>query len=268
MATAAQVKANQQNSQKSTGAVTAEGKQTVSKNAIKYGILTNRLLDHESPDEYRALLDGLLLELNPVGSLESALVEKVAIILWRQKRLVQAETAEISLQQTTKKLLGAVSDAIGLGYGDAITESDLTKADTEQLQWCMDVIEEIQNCTDWADMKTNAPLCWGQVVDEAEREDQKPDEYLRYLVANDLSDWLSDLRTWCRNQLKKVANAEKAKQLIPTVTDKLSVMKSPDQFLKYQGSLDNQLYKALKALREQQQYRLQSIDSETIETVN
>ena len=269
MATAKQITANQQNAQRSTGAVTEEGKAAVSKNSTKHGILSNRLLDHENPDEYQALLDSLLTELHPVGTLEFALVEKIAIILWRQRRLVQAETAEISLQQTTKSLLEAVSKVLGRGYSDRLTESDLEAPDDEQLAWCADVLAEIDSSPDWQDMKKTAPLCWGQLVTEAKEDGDKPEDYHRLLVANGISEWVYDLKAWCGKELKKAADAEKTKQLMPTVMDKQSVLQNKaESFLKYQGSLDNQLYKVMKALREQQQYRLQSIDTAPIEAVS
>jgi hypothetical protein len=41
MATEAQIKANQQNAQKSTGPRTAEGKAAVSRNAVKHGLFAS-----------------------------------------------------------------------------------------------------------------------------------------------------------------------------------------------------------------------------------
>jgi len=41
----------------------------------------------------------LVDEFQPVGLVEHALVERVGIALWRQRRLVQAESAEVSLNR-------------------------------------------------------------------------------------------------------------------------------------------------------------------------
>jgi hypothetical protein len=93
---AAQLIANQNNAKKSTGPVTVQGKQTVSNNAFKHGVFSKTLiLTDEDPDEYKNLLDQLFNELHPTGLLEQTLVERIALTLWRQKRLVRAKTANI-----------------------------------------------------------------------------------------------------------------------------------------------------------------------------
>ncbi|MGH8579393.1 MAG: hypothetical protein ACREVK_04440, partial [Gammaproteobacteria bacterium] len=62
-------------------------------NAVKHGLFARQLiLNDEDPTEYQALVDGLQAALSPVGTLEYALVERIAITLWRQRRLVRAET--------------------------------------------------------------------------------------------------------------------------------------------------------------------------------
>ena len=58
-------------------------------NAISHGILSKRLfLEDESPDDFQALQNDLRQALRPMGALELALVEKVAVALWKQRRLV------------------------------------------------------------------------------------------------------------------------------------------------------------------------------------
>lgn len=53
MATPAQIAANRRKAQKSTGPKTPEGKQTVSQNAVRHGLLsTNVLLPGEDPEAY------------------------------------------------------------------------------------------------------------------------------------------------------------------------------------------------------------------------
>src|SRR5262249_35307847 len=53
------------------------------------------VLPDESRAEYERLLAGLHETLQPEGALEKLLVEKLAIIAWRQRRLLLAESAEI-----------------------------------------------------------------------------------------------------------------------------------------------------------------------------
>ena len=60
-----QLEANRKNAEKSTGPRTAEGKEIVSRNALKHGLFSRYLLlDDEDPAEYQALLDDLHAELS------------------------------------------------------------------------------------------------------------------------------------------------------------------------------------------------------------
>jgi hypothetical protein len=80
----------------SGGPRTLEGKQKSKLNALKYGIFAScALIKGESPAAYEALLDGLTEALGPAGKLEEILVEKLATTVWRHRRLIQAEGAEI-----------------------------------------------------------------------------------------------------------------------------------------------------------------------------
>jgi len=75
---------------------------------MKSGIFAkNALLEGESRAEYGSLLNGLREDLQPRGTLEAALVENLAVLLWRKRRLLRAETAEI-LSATEFKTLDSV----------------------------------------------------------------------------------------------------------------------------------------------------------------
>lgn len=124
----AQISANRINAQKSTGAITHAGKATVSKNAVTHGLFSKQLiLTDENSLEYQLLFEQLQQELSPVGILEQSLVERVAISLWKQKRLIKAETARLNLELQTQKLLSAINSELNLSYSScAISEQDLT----------------------------------------------------------------------------------------------------------------------------------------------
>lgn len=63
-------------------------------NAIRHGILSRyTVLPWEDPDEYHALLSALASEHAPQGPTEEHLVEELAGILWRKRRLRLAEAA-------------------------------------------------------------------------------------------------------------------------------------------------------------------------------
>jgi hypothetical protein len=82
---------------KSTGPRTPQGKERSKFNARKHGLFSKAvLLQGESRAEYDALLNGLMEDFQPQGKLETVLVENLAILLWRKRRLLQVETARIS----------------------------------------------------------------------------------------------------------------------------------------------------------------------------
>ena len=94
------VVSNRRNARKSTGPKSSTGKKTASQNARRHGILSTHLvLEDESRDEFDLLLTTLQQEMGPVGLVEQTLVERVAVTIWRQRRLVRAETADVELKQ-------------------------------------------------------------------------------------------------------------------------------------------------------------------------
>jgi hypothetical protein len=63
-------------------------------NALRHGVLSRyTVLPWEEPDEYQALVSALVAEHGPQGPTEEHLVEEVAGILWRKRRLRLAEAA-------------------------------------------------------------------------------------------------------------------------------------------------------------------------------
>jgi hypothetical protein len=87
MASRAQIEANRRNAQKSTGPRTAEGKTTVSQNALRHGFCSGfaRMAD-ESDEDAQQLLAALIEENQPVGVNEEILVYKMAEHFFCQKR--------------------------------------------------------------------------------------------------------------------------------------------------------------------------------------
>ena len=80
------------------GPRTAKGKAIASRNALKHGIFSSvLLLTSESRDRYNFLLSGLCEHFKPIGTLEEVLVEKIAVTIWRYRRLISTETAEIKV---------------------------------------------------------------------------------------------------------------------------------------------------------------------------
>ena len=79
-----------------TGPRTTLGRERSKHNALKHGIFSKVvLLDFEPRSQFDALLRGLRLDLMPEGMLEGILVEKLATIFWRYRRLLQKESAAV-----------------------------------------------------------------------------------------------------------------------------------------------------------------------------
>src|SRR6266436_2066862 len=85
---------------RATGPRTPQGKERSKFNARKHGLFSKAvLLQDESRPGYDALVNGLMENLQPQGKLEIVLVENLATLLWRKRRLLQVETAEIEKAQ-------------------------------------------------------------------------------------------------------------------------------------------------------------------------
>ncbi len=84
-----------------TGPRTLRGKSKVRRNATKHGIFSETILKgRESRSEYQALLAGLTENFQAEGTMEELLVQKLCTLLWRQRRLLRAECAEIERAKT------------------------------------------------------------------------------------------------------------------------------------------------------------------------
>ncbi|AXW00531.1 hypothetical protein CJO81_06980 [Ralstonia solanacearum] len=99
---------------------------------MKHSLLSSRLfLDDENPEEFQFLLGGLHTSLRPNGSLESALVERIAVAIWRQQRLIRAETAHVELNRRLdiKSNRHQVERALGMAYPEEVEGKHLRPID-------------------------------------------------------------------------------------------------------------------------------------------
>jgi hypothetical protein len=81
---------------RATGPRTKEGKEKSKHNALKHRIFASViLLDTEFGWQFKSLLRGLRNEYKPEGMLEGILVEKLASLIWRYRRMLIAEQAVI-----------------------------------------------------------------------------------------------------------------------------------------------------------------------------
>ena len=271
MASEKQIRANQQNAQQSSGPKSPEGKRTVSGNRLTHGILSNKLLlAGDDPHDYESLLDDLQAQLRPVGVLELSLVEKIAVILWRQRRLVAAETATIELGINPNRIAEEVTSGMGLsGYSsDKVAPKDLQPSDKDQLdqvEWCRSVIAGFCAADELNlnNLSTVAPLIFEQLAKDAEADEESIEEHVAHYG---LDKYINDLIIWCQEETTKLDQKMARQPMVTTLAemakDKLTIpWQKLDVLTKYQTTLDNQLYKAMKALRDEQSWRMESLDA-------
>ena len=92
MSSAAQIEANRQNAQKSTGPRTPEGKARVAANAITHGLLCRKaFIDGEDVGLFNEHCLALRESLAPVGAVEEMLADRVAAQSWRLRRATGME---------------------------------------------------------------------------------------------------------------------------------------------------------------------------------
>jgi hypothetical protein len=84
----AQIAANRRNAQKSTGPRTANGKASSRLNALKHGLTAETcLLPGESLAEFEHLRGRLATEFTPATLIDEILVERLAGLVWRLRRV-------------------------------------------------------------------------------------------------------------------------------------------------------------------------------------
>jgi hypothetical protein len=89
---------NRNNARHSTGPKTAEGKAKSAKNALSHGLRSDlSVLPGERPEDWEAHRAGIVQSLAPVGALEAELAGRVALCLWRLRRVAAYETGVTSV---------------------------------------------------------------------------------------------------------------------------------------------------------------------------
>jgi hypothetical protein len=130
-ASPAQIEANRRNARHSTGPKTPEGKVASRMNALKHAVLARQILIHgrdidESTGEFQDFCAEYHEHLAPVGPLEEMLVDQIVAVNWRLRRARMAETAEITLsvdnvrRRHNDKTNPDLQWAIWLSVGDPI----------------------------------------------------------------------------------------------------------------------------------------------------
>ncbi len=126
----------------SGGPKTALGKAIVSQNAIKHGILSGVVPQHEAA-AYREHVKRVHEHYQPVGYLEEILTERVATALWRLLRVVRFESSllQAAIDQRVRQHHQPQSLGIDSGPWFVREHPDDIRADHDDLTRCLAVHE-------------------------------------------------------------------------------------------------------------------------------
>jgi len=254
------IASNRSNAQKSTGPKSAAGKAIVAQNARTHGLLSRSLIiEGESQEEFSELLRLLSDEFQPVGLVEQALVERVGIALWRQRRLVRAESAEVSLNQQR--------------FGDEQAREVAGILDLEYRVYNhIKALDDEPEAMDVDGLKAQRKL-WQSFVDQGVGDTDDPFACLPRDVQKMLLKWLevdagqidrvvenkfvswADLFEERAGYFESLIHQQRIREVSKLVMQRQALPSKTDLLARYQTALDNDLYKALKALREAQAWR-------------
>ncbi len=209
--------------------------------------------------------------LNPVGALEYSLVERIAVTLWRQRRLIRSETAHIELSNKDSVIAAAVNTEMNWKSSDQeITKYDLNEFDQEHYQWCQSIYQEfsaiaddedsIKSLTNLEFLKNHSPAIYKNLQEDAEDEQHTMDAHLKSY--DNPIEYFTNLVQFCQDEIKQAKQRPLVLEITQTIRNKRAILQQGqlrDALAKYQIMLDNELYKAIKALRETQAWRLESL---------
>src|SRR6476661_1539250 len=107
MRTPAQIEASRKNGAKSKGPITAEGQTRSSRNAIKHGLSSNKIvvLDGESEEAWEKYQTHFIAKFQPRDFVEERLVIQMAVNQWRLERVWSLQTATDDEESETQQEL-------------------------------------------------------------------------------------------------------------------------------------------------------------------
>ena len=260
--------ANRRNARMSAGPKNAAGRKSVSQNARRHGLLSTHLvLENGSRQEFDVLLATLQQEMMPVGLIEQNLVERIAVTIWRQRWLVRAESANVELKQRLFDVKDSLMAATSLGGSvankclkDAMSSPHvMPKGDSERNGKLLAQLAELSACRDDLPLATieeefplaNRELFWTTDGTLAGLEHQLAEEGIGF------NGYVSAIISVVKKQFDK----ERIKELVNRYRDSAQVSTSVDLIGRYQSTLGNELYKALPAIREAQNWRASCIET-------
>lgn len=142
MATEQQIEANRLNAQKSTGAVTSEGKEVSKYNAVQHGVLKQAITEEEK-ELYQIIKQRLHQEHKPQGILEEIILERIIINFIKLDRVAKIEN-ELTKSALNPRVQKNLEDGLKHSYVETIEAGYFPKLDIEQLNTLVNVYQRYE----------------------------------------------------------------------------------------------------------------------------
>lgn len=278
------------NGRRSRGPITPAGKEAVRFNATRHGILARNLLirdgeQQESAAELRRLLAQLRAELSPEGIIEEMLVERILTCYWRLRRVLTAEQGLIRRQADYAGLeykIGRVREHNKrLRSAFTTLEAHLTTGNgarhvAEVLRECLADLDELGTIGEPTFGRLKRLFSEDLLARDMDSDiaglivfKGYADDYAAGQPEGDGEDvptreqCLAVLRTTLEHHLKRATTLGEVAEMMEEQQAEAVAMASllppaedAERLLRYESSLERQLYRAIKELRELQKARL------------
>ena len=179
-------------------------------NAMKHGILAKlTVLPHEDRDQFDELLEALVIEHGPSGPTEMHLVEELAGIIWRKRRVLLAENARINdgLKHAVNSSCSAKSAAPFIhGMPDKPMDwQDLMQATPEEVEQSQRETEEYSNQLNeiWDILRKGGNRAYVKALKMMPQDDRETWE--EWVAEEEYQPTVEGLREYLENHLQPVA---------------------------------------------------------------
>lgn len=271
MTSVAQAKANQQNARKSTGPKTPAGKAKASQNALTHGIYAAiPLLPGENQDKLSQLADDINAAFAPTDAMEVSIVERIIIGTIRQIRLREAEAAKLRISMSDH----VIAERIGTFFRHPLAarpKSEHVSDHSEQTyQYFVLVINEYENYikkhqpVTLLNIQENAPKIYELLTDKPAEYNLSWDEFAKDKIY--LSRALNEIIDVAKAFIATNSHFHQAYQFKADMKIASRIPQGDDMalFSKYQVQLDNDIYRAMEALRKYREGKAKIIEAEVI----
>ena len=268
-----QVEANRKNAQKSTGPKTAEGKAIAKLNAIRHGILSEATVitkggGQERKEAYLTFYNGLRDYFQPQGTMEDALVEQIVVTLWRKRRVLRYELGCLRKQLDDCRTVedsddeeGEFSSHIPKTARQRLASARKRLAEHQQekqyLQEDYDILSdgEVEN---WADSYFRLAERKGFDADDPIKvrdwlkEQGLSEDQIRQEMIQAHEEVIQNIQAEIKALEPQAAMELEREALLASLPEHQWQL---DKIIRYEASLDRQLYKAINQLERLQRRR-------------